>query len=80
MVAGLEIASDADLEGEMVSADDAIPAGVFVSAGDVDAAVVSLHFETEFALMGLFTETNINAARLKLKLFKNIAAAEDITK
>nr|GFD26210.1 hypothetical protein [Tanacetum cinerariifolium] len=40
MVAGLEIASDADLEGEMVSADDAIPAGVFVSAGDVDAAVL----------------------------------------
>nr|GEY77710.1 ribonuclease H-like domain-containing protein [Tanacetum cinerariifolium] len=39
MVAGLEIASDADLEGEVVSADDAIPAGVSVSAGDVAAVV-----------------------------------------
>nr|GEZ34480.1 hypothetical protein [Tanacetum cinerariifolium] len=35
IVAGLEIASDADSEREVVSADDAIPAGVFVSAGDV---------------------------------------------
>nr|GEW31323.1 hypothetical protein [Tanacetum cinerariifolium] len=54
--AGIEIASDADLEGEVVSADNAILAGVSVSAGDVAAAVVSLHSETEFALMGLSTE------------------------
>nr|GEY93787.1 hypothetical protein [Tanacetum cinerariifolium] len=53
MVAGLEIASDADSEGEVVSADDAIP------AGDVVAAVVSPHSETEFALMGLSTEVSI---------------------
>nr|GEY94655.1 hypothetical protein [Tanacetum cinerariifolium] len=56
MVAGLEIASDADSEGEVVYANDAIPAGVSVFVGDVAAAVVSLHFETEFALMGLSTE------------------------
>nr|GEU42678.1 ribonuclease H-like domain-containing protein [Tanacetum cinerariifolium] len=56
MVAGLEIASDADSEGEVVSADDTIPTGVFVSAGDVAAAIVSPHFETEFALMGLSTK------------------------
>nr|GFB86559.1 xylulose kinase-1 [Tanacetum cinerariifolium] len=41
MVARLEIALDADSEGEVVSADDAIPAGVSVSAGDVAADVVS---------------------------------------
>nr|GEZ36003.1 hypothetical protein [Tanacetum cinerariifolium] len=62
MVAGLEIASDADLEGEVVSANDAIPAGVSVSAGDVDAAVVSPHSETEFALMGLSIEKLIDRA------------------
>nr|GFC88845.1 hypothetical protein [Tanacetum cinerariifolium] len=56
MVAGLEIASDAESEGEVVSANDTIPAGVSVSAGDVAAAVVSPHSETEFALMGLSTE------------------------
>nr|GEY18066.1 ribonuclease H-like domain-containing protein [Tanacetum cinerariifolium] len=50
MVAGLEIASDVDSEGEVVSTDDAIP------AGDVAATVVSPHSETEFALMGLSTE------------------------
>nr|GEW95234.1 ribonuclease H-like domain-containing protein [Tanacetum cinerariifolium] len=57
MVAGIEIESDADSEGEVVSADDAIPAGVSVSAGDV-AAAVSPQSETEFALMGLSTEDN----------------------
>nr|GFB97237.1 hypothetical protein [Tanacetum cinerariifolium] len=45
-----------DSEGEVVFADDAIPAGVSVSASDVAAAVVSPHSETEFALMGLSTE------------------------
>nr|GEU67199.1 hypothetical protein [Tanacetum cinerariifolium] len=59
MVAGLKIASDADSEGKVVSADDAIPAGVSISAGDVAAVVVSPHSETEFALMGLFTEVSI---------------------
>nr|GEZ88112.1 ribonuclease H-like domain-containing protein [Tanacetum cinerariifolium] len=59
MVAGLEIASDADSEGEVISADDAIPAGVSESAGDVVAAVVSPHSETEFTLMGLSTEVSI---------------------
>nr|GFB73663.1 hypothetical protein [Tanacetum cinerariifolium] len=42
--------------GEVVSADDVIPAGVFVSAGTVVAAVISPQSETEFALMGLYTE------------------------
>nr|GEU57391.1 ribonuclease H-like domain-containing protein [Tanacetum cinerariifolium] len=58
MIAGIKIESDADSEGEVVSADDAIPAGVSVSAGDVAAAVVSPQYETEFALMGLSTEDN----------------------
>nr|GFC54505.1 hypothetical protein [Tanacetum cinerariifolium] len=40
------------------SADNAIPAGVFVSAGDVFAAAVSPQFKTEFALMGLSTGYN----------------------
>nr|GEV41533.1 hypothetical protein [Tanacetum cinerariifolium] len=53
---GLEIASDADSEGEVVSADDAIAAGVSVSAGDVADAIVSPHSKTEFSLMGLSTE------------------------
>nr|GEX74234.1 xylulose kinase-1 [Tanacetum cinerariifolium] len=39
MVAGIEIASDADSEGEVVSADNTIPAGVSVSAGDVAVVV-----------------------------------------
>nr|GEV91187.1 hypothetical protein [Tanacetum cinerariifolium] len=56
MVARLEIASDADSEGEVVSANDAIPVGVSVSVGDVTAAVVSPRYEIEFALMGLSTE------------------------
>nr|GEU41468.1 hypothetical protein [Tanacetum cinerariifolium] len=59
MVAGLEIASDADLEGEVVSADNATPAGVSVFASDVAATVVSPHSETEFALMGLSIEVSI---------------------
>nr|GFC54704.1 ribonuclease H-like domain-containing protein [Tanacetum cinerariifolium] len=56
MVAGIEITSDADLEGEVVSADNAIPSGVSVSAGDVAAVVVSPQSETEFALMVLSIE------------------------
>nr|GFB69605.1 hypothetical protein [Tanacetum cinerariifolium] len=56
MVVGIEIALDADSEGEVVSADNAIPAGVFVSTGDIAVAVVSPQSETEFALMGLSTE------------------------
>nr|GEV12121.1 putative ribonuclease H-like domain-containing protein [Tanacetum cinerariifolium] len=56
MVAGIKIESDVDSEGKVVSADDAIPAGLSVSAGDVAAAVVSPQSETEFALMGLSTE------------------------
>nr|GFC89967.1 hypothetical protein [Tanacetum cinerariifolium] len=50
MITGIKIASDADSEGEVVSADNVIP------AGDVAAAVVSPQSETEFALMGLSTE------------------------
>nr|GFA86194.1 ribonuclease H-like domain-containing protein [Tanacetum cinerariifolium] len=55
MIVGIKIESDADSDGEVVYADNAIPAGVFVSAGDV-AAVVSPQSETDFALMGLSTE------------------------
>nr|GFA03976.1 hypothetical protein [Tanacetum cinerariifolium] len=59
MVAGIKIESDVDSEGEVVSADDAIPAGVSISAGNVAAAIVSPQSETEFALMGLYTEVSI---------------------
>nr|GEZ36594.1 hypothetical protein [Tanacetum cinerariifolium] len=47
---------DADLEGEVVSADDAIHAGVSVFAGTVAAAIFSPQSNTEFAFMGLSTE------------------------
>nr|GFD54168.1 hypothetical protein [Tanacetum cinerariifolium] len=56
MIAGIKVESNADSEGEVVSADDAIPAGVSVSTGTVAAAVVSLQSEVEFAFMGLSTE------------------------
>nr|GEZ87863.1 ribonuclease H-like domain, reverse transcriptase, RNA-dependent DNA polymerase [Tanacetum cinerariifolium] len=39
MIAGIKIESDANLEGEVVSANDAIPAGVSVSARNVAAVV-----------------------------------------
>nr|GEW49752.1 putative ribonuclease H-like domain-containing protein [Tanacetum cinerariifolium] len=51
MIARIKIKSDADSEGEVVSADDAILIGVSVSAGIVAAAV---------ALMGLSTEAKWN--------------------
>nr|GFA57917.1 hypothetical protein [Tanacetum cinerariifolium] len=51
MAAGIEIASDADSKGEVVSANSATPAGVSISAGDVVAAAVSPRSETEFALI-----------------------------
>nr|GEY04520.1 hypothetical protein [Tanacetum cinerariifolium] len=60
MVAGIKIESDADSEGEVVFADDAIPTSVFVSSGDVAAAVVSPQSKIEFALMGLSTEAKWN--------------------
>nr|GFC60841.1 hypothetical protein [Tanacetum cinerariifolium] len=53
MIAGIKIESDADSESEVVSTDNAIPAGVSISAGNVAAVVVSPLSETEFALMGL---------------------------
>nr|GFA00997.1 ribonuclease H-like domain-containing protein [Tanacetum cinerariifolium] len=56
MIVGIKIESDADLEGEVVSADDAIPAGV--SAGTVATDVVNPQSETEFAFMGLSTADN----------------------
>nr|GEV83906.1 ribonuclease H-like domain-containing protein [Tanacetum cinerariifolium] len=56
----IKIASDADSEGEVVSTDDTIPAVVSIFTGDVAVAVISLHSETEFALMGLSTEAKWN--------------------
>nr|GEV50675.1 hypothetical protein [Tanacetum cinerariifolium] len=57
MLAGIKLEPDADSDGEVVSADDVIPAAVSVSAGPVvPAAADSLHSETEFAFMGLFTK------------------------
>nr|GEU41469.1 hypothetical protein [Tanacetum cinerariifolium] len=59
MLAGIKLESDADSEGEVVSANDVILATVSVSAGPVAAATVSPHSETEFPLMGLSTEVSI---------------------
>nr|GEX01535.1 aminoacyl-tRNA synthetase, class 1a, anticodon-binding [Tanacetum cinerariifolium] len=47
MIARIKIESNADSDGEVVSANDAIPAGVSVSAGNVAAAVVSPYDELE---------------------------------
>nr|GEW79835.1 reverse transcriptase domain-containing protein [Tanacetum cinerariifolium] len=70
MIAGIKIESDADSEGEVVSADDDIPAGVYVSSGTVSAAIVSPQTETEFALMGLCTEAHKNAVKILEKQIK----------
>nr|GEY48774.1 hypothetical protein [Tanacetum cinerariifolium] len=59
MIAGIKIESDADSEGEVVSA-NAIPTGVSVSASNVAAAVVSPQSKTEFALMVLSIEAKWN--------------------
>nr|GEZ96922.1 putative ribonuclease H-like domain-containing protein [Tanacetum cinerariifolium] len=64
MIAGIKIESDADSEGEVVFANDAIPAGVSVSAGNVSVAVVIPQSETEFALME--EKSNILEYRQKL--------------
>nr|GEV16773.1 putative reverse transcriptase domain, ribonuclease H-like domain, aspartic peptidase domain protein [Tanacetum cinerariifolium] len=67
------VVDDVDSEGEVVSANDAIPAGVSVSAGNVAAAVVSPQSETEFALMGLSTEAAQEKHELMTKLDNAIA-------
>nr|GFB46103.1 hypothetical protein [Tanacetum cinerariifolium] len=54
MLAGIKLEPDADSDGEVVSADDVIPAVVSVSA-----AADSPHSETEFAFMGLSTKVSI---------------------
>nr|GEY06783.1 hypothetical protein [Tanacetum cinerariifolium] len=54
MIAGIKIKPHADSEGEVVFADDVIPAGT------VAATVISPQSETEFALMGLSTEAKWN--------------------
>nr|GEZ44125.1 hypothetical protein [Tanacetum cinerariifolium] len=57
VVARIKLESHADSEGEVVFADDVIPAVVSVSDGLVVAAAAdSPHSETEFAFMGLSTE------------------------
>nr|GEW09561.1 reverse transcriptase [Tanacetum cinerariifolium] len=58
MIARIKIESDADLEGEVVSA-NAIPTGVSISVGNVAAAVVSPQSKTEFALMSLSIKVSI---------------------
>nr|GFA78336.1 ribonuclease H-like domain, Gag-pre-integrase domain protein [Tanacetum cinerariifolium] len=57
---------------KVVSADNVIHAGVFVSAGDVAAAVVSPQSETEFALLGLSTEAAQEKQDLMTKLDNEI--------
>nr|GEY64558.1 ribonuclease H-like domain-containing protein [Tanacetum cinerariifolium] len=70
MIARIKLESDADSEGEVVSADDVISAGVSVSAGDVAAVVVSTYSETEFLLMGLSTEAHKHAVKSLEKQIK----------
>nr|GEY30594.1 ribonuclease H-like domain-containing protein [Tanacetum cinerariifolium] len=43
MIAGIKIESNADSKGEVVSAADDIPAGIFIPAGTVAAAVIKCH-------------------------------------
>nr|GEV80808.1 putative ribonuclease H-like domain-containing protein [Tanacetum cinerariifolium] len=70
MITRIKIESDADSEGEVVSADDAIHAGVSVSAGNVAAVVFSLQSETEFALIGfLLREGKLGIDDFKVSIF-----------
>nr|GEW39559.1 putative reverse transcriptase domain-containing protein [Tanacetum cinerariifolium] len=72
MLAGIKLESDADSEGEVVSADDVIPVAVSVSVGPVDATTVSPHSETEFAIIGLSTEAKwTNSGKNLYKLIDN---------
>nr|GEY73155.1 ribonuclease H-like domain-containing protein [Tanacetum cinerariifolium] len=64
MVAGIEIASDADSEGEVVSADNAIP------AGDVAAAVVSPYSISVRTKRGLGLDKYIGEGELGIDDFK----------
>nr|GEV81430.1 ribonuclease H-like domain-containing protein [Tanacetum cinerariifolium] len=61
MLAGIKLEPNADSDGEVISADDVIPAAVSIFAGPVVvAAADSPHFETEFAFMGLSTKAKWN--------------------
>nr|GEX81436.1 putative ribonuclease H-like domain-containing protein [Tanacetum cinerariifolium] len=64
------VVDDADSEGEVVSADDVIPAAVSISTGPIFAAAVSPQSETEFALMGLSTEAHKHAVKSLEKQIK----------
>nr|GEW79780.1 hypothetical protein [Tanacetum cinerariifolium] len=68
MLAGIKLESDVDSEGEVVYVDDVIPAVVSVSTGLV-AAADSLHFETEFAFMGLSIEGEYDIWAMKMQNF-----------
>nr|GEZ13411.1 ribonuclease H-like domain-containing protein [Tanacetum cinerariifolium] len=72
MIARIKIESDADSEGEVVSADDVIPAGVSVPAGTVVAVVVSPQSETEFVLMGISSGAAQEKQELMTKLDNEI--------
>nr|GEV43807.1 hypothetical protein [Tanacetum cinerariifolium] len=73
MIAGIKLESDADSEGEVVSADAVISADVSISAGLVAAVVVSPQSETEFAFMGLSTEAAQEKQDLMTKLDNELA-------
>nr|GEX29910.1 hypothetical protein [Tanacetum cinerariifolium] len=73
MIAGIKIEFDSDSEGEVISANDAIPTGDFVSTSDVAIAIVSPPSETEFALMGLSTKAAQEKQELMTKLDNELA-------
>nr|GEV65213.1 ribonuclease H-like domain, reverse transcriptase, RNA-dependent DNA polymerase [Tanacetum cinerariifolium] len=68
---GSSSSKDVDSEGEVVSADDVIPAVVSIFAGTVVAAAAdSPHSETKFAFMGLSTEAHKHAVKSLEKQIK----------
>nr|GEU75059.1 ribonuclease H-like domain-containing protein [Tanacetum cinerariifolium] len=73
MLAGIKLEPDADSDGEVVSADDVIPADVFVSDGPVVAAADSPHSETEFAFIDYHEQREqLNDCVVDLKAHKHV--------
>nr|GEU69396.1 hypothetical protein [Tanacetum cinerariifolium] len=73
------VVDDADSEGEVVSADNAIPADVFVSAGDVAAAVIKCHqtnqlaYEEKIRVLSYELEEKSNILEYRHKLIDQAA-------
>nr|GEZ99464.1 xylulose kinase-1 [Tanacetum cinerariifolium] len=71
MLAGIKLESDADSEGEVVSADDVIPAAVFVSAGPVATAAVVYSLRPNLHSWVFLLREQLNDCVVDLKAHKN---------